>query len=246
MFYIDLPPSIAGHHTVGLRGRQTPMLKGRIDRRKPWHLTQGGTLANDTTKKGYPPISPFQSAGRAKMRKYPLSAAVPALSFSTAAMADCGAVILAAFRWKSAKVKASVDQFNLQHGSGCNGSVVAGETVPTMISIIEKGPPDRVSLVAVSLLRDVSNKGVDKGRAARVGLGLSDGSGSGWSLPQDVADARSFIRDVNRGRFPRVEAVMQPTFEPAARPRLHVSDCPSARFRGRRPPNWRAPVRMPP
>lgn len=131
------------------------------------------------------------------MRKYLLSvAAVGALMSATAAHAECGDVTLAAFSWQSAEVNAYVDQFILQNGYGCNASVIAGDTVPTLTSMIEKGQPDMVSSVAVSLLGDFYKIGVDEGRLAQIGLGISDGSVSGWYIPTYVAEAHPEIKTI--------------------------------------------------
>ena len=131
------------------------------------------------------------------MTKYVLSAAaVAALMGAGAAHAECGDVTLAAFSWQSAEVNAYVDQFILSHGYGCNASVVAGDTVPTMTSMIEKGQPDMVSAVAVSLLGDFYKAGVDEGRVVQIGLGISDGSVSGWYIPSYVAEAHPDIKTV--------------------------------------------------
>lgn len=131
------------------------------------------------------------------MKNYMLSvAAVGALMSANAAWAECGDVTIAAFSWQSAEVNAYVDQFILNHGYGCNASIVAGDTVPTLTSMIEKGQPDLVSSVAVSLLGDFYTAGVEEGRLAQIGLGISDGSVSGWYIPTYIADAHPDIKTV--------------------------------------------------
>lgn len=74
--------------------------------------------------------------------------------------------------------------------------MVAGDTVPTMTSMIEKGRPDLVSAVAVSLLSDFYKAGVDEGRATQIGLGISDGSVSGWYIPSYLAEANPEIKTI--------------------------------------------------
>lgn len=131
------------------------------------------------------------------MRKFMLTAAaVSAVLGAGAAHAECGDVTLAAFSWQSAEVNAYVDQFILNNGYGCNATVVAGDTVPTMTSMIEKGQPDMVSAVAVSLLGDFYKAGIDEGRVMQVGLGISDGSMSGWYIPSYIAEAHPEIKTV--------------------------------------------------
>lgn len=124
------------------------------------------------------------------------TAAVAAVLSAGAVHAECGDVTLAAFSWQSAEVNAYVDQFILANGYGCNASVVAGDTVPTMTSMIEKGQPDMVSSVAVSLLGDFYKAGVDEGRVTQIGLGISDGSVSGWYIPSYVAEAHPEIKTI--------------------------------------------------
>jgi glycine betaine/proline transport system substrate-binding protein len=130
------------------------------------------------------------------MKKYVLTAIAGGLLTTGSAYAECGDVTLAAFSWQSAEVNAYVDQFILENGYGCNASVVAGDTVPTMTSMIEKGQPDMVSAVAVSLLGDFYKTGVEEGRVVQIGLGISDGSVSGWYIPTYVAEAHPEIKTV--------------------------------------------------
>lgn len=141
---------------------------------------------------------PNKNSERAgKMRKFVfLIAVIWAYMSPSAAYAECGDVTLAAFSWQSAEVNAYVDEFILNHGYGCSASVVAGDTVPTLTSMIEKGQPDMVSAVAVSLLGDFYKAGVDEGRIAQIGLGISDGSVSGWYIPTYIADAHPEIKTV--------------------------------------------------
>ncbi|RWB79438.1 MAG: ABC transporter substrate-binding protein, partial [Mesorhizobium sp.] len=73
------------------------------------------------------------------MKRYLFSfAALGALMSAGAAHAACGDITLSAFNWQSAEVNTYVDQFILNNGYGCNVSVVAGDTVPTLTSMIEK------------------------------------------------------------------------------------------------------------
>lgn len=124
------------------------------------------------------------------------TAAAGAVLAAGVANAECGDVTLAAFSWQSAEVNAYVDQFILTNGYGCNATVVAGDTVPTTTSMIEKGQPDMVSSLAVSLLGDFYKTGVEEGRIAQIGLGISDGSTSGWYIPTYVSEAHPEIKTI--------------------------------------------------
>lgn len=131
------------------------------------------------------------------MIKYRLSVAtLGALLGASSAFAECGEFSIAAFSWQSAEVNAYVDQIILNEGYGCDAVVVAGDTVPTMTSMIERGQPDLVSAVAVSLLGDFYSAGIDEGRVKQIGLGISDGSVSGWYIPTYVAEANPDIKTV--------------------------------------------------
>ena len=131
------------------------------------------------------------------MIKYKLSiAALGVIVSATSAYADCGEITLAAFTYQSAEVHAYVDQIILNEGYGCDAVVVAGNTVPTMTSMIERGQPDLVSAVAVSLLGDFYSAGVEEGRVKQIGIGISDGSVSGWYIPSYIAEAHPEIKTV--------------------------------------------------
>ena len=144
------------------------------------------------------------------MRKLLLSAVtVSALMCGGSAYAACGDVTLAAFSWQSSEAAANVDQLILKNGYGCNASVVAGDTVPTITAQIEKGQPDVVSEATPSLLGEVYTKGVADKRVSQIGLTISDGQVSGWYIPQYVADAHPEIKTVE-------DAVKHPELFPSA------------------------------
>ncbi|WP_333815796.1 glycine betaine ABC transporter substrate-binding protein [Tabrizicola sp.] len=129
------------------------------------------------------------------MKKVLLSAAATAL-FGTGAYADCGDMSLAVFSWQSAEAMSNVDQFILNNGYGCNATIVAGDTVPTITAMIEKGQPDISSESTPSLLGDVYKSGAAEGRISQIGTAISDGQVSGWYIPQYVADAHPEIKTV--------------------------------------------------
>ena len=124
------------------------------------------------------------------MKKLLLSAAFTASMLGGSAVyAECGDVTIAAFSWQSSEALSNVDQIILNAGYGCNASIVAGDTVPTITAMIEKGQPDLASETTPSLLGDVYVKGEAEGRVAEVGLAISDGTVSGWYIPTYVAEA---------------------------------------------------------
>lgn len=119
-----------------------------------------------------------------------------ALMGASAAWADCGEVTISAFSWQSADAMANVDQFILTNGFGCSASTVAGDTVPTITAMVEKGQPDLASEATPSLLGDVAKNGLAEGRIAQIGTAISDGAESGWYIPQYLADAHPEIKTV--------------------------------------------------
>lgn len=143
------------------------------------------------------------------MKKLLLSVAFTGAAFGAgAAHAECGDVTIAAFSWQSAEALAYVDQFILNNGYGCNASIVAGDTVPTITAMIEKGQPDLSPETTPSLLGDVYTKGVEEGRVVPIGGAISDGAVSGWYIPKYVADAHPEIKTVE-------DAVAHPELFPA-------------------------------
>src|SRR5262249_36163244 len=76
---------------------------------------------------------------------------IAALLSGSAAYAACGDVTLAVFSWQSAEAMSYVDQFILKNGYDCNATTVAGDTVPTIAAMIEKGEPDLSSESTPSL-----------------------------------------------------------------------------------------------
>jgi len=144
------------------------------------------------------------------MKRFLVSAAaVAALMSGTSAYAACGDVTLAEFSWQSAQAMSNVDQFILSNGYGCNATIVAGDTVPTITAMIEKGEPDLSSESTPSLLGEVYTKGAAEGRISQIGTAISDGQVSGWYIPKYVADAHPDIKTVD-------DAMKHPELFPSA------------------------------
>src|SRR5215472_753859 len=132
------------------------------------------------------------------MRRLVFSAVtLGALLSGGAAHAACGDITLAVFSWQSAEAMSNVDQFILKNGYGCNATTVAGDTVPTITSMAEKGQPDLSSETTTDLLPEIVNKAVSEGKLIKVGPAISDGETSGWYIPKYVADAHPEISTVD-------------------------------------------------
>ena len=137
-----------------------------------------------------------------------LATAGALMAGTAVANAACGDVTLTEFSWQSAQAMTNVDQFILQNGFGCNATIVAGDTVPTITAMIEKGQPDLSSEYTPSLLGDVYTKGAAEGRISQIGTAISDGQVSGWYIPKYLADAHPEIKTVD-------DAIKHPELFPA-------------------------------
>ena len=144
------------------------------------------------------------------MKRLLLSAAAASLSLGMgAAQAECGNITLGSFTWQSSEAMASVDKLILTNGYGCNASTVAGDTVPTITAMIEKGQPDVIPEATPSLLGEVYTKGAAEGRIGQIGTAISDGLVSGWYIPKYLADAHPDIKTVD-------DAMKHPELFPSA------------------------------
>lgn len=145
------------------------------------------------------------------MKTFLLSAVTAAALFgasSVAANAACGDISLGSFSWQSSEAMAAVDQLILNAGYGCNATIVQGDTVPTITSMIEKGQPDLAPEATPSLLGEVAANGLKEGRITQAGTAISDGQVSGWYIPDYVAAAHPDIKTVE-------DAVKHPELFPA-------------------------------
>ncbi|WP_445679096.1 ABC transporter substrate-binding protein [Radicibacter daui] len=118
------------------------------------------------------------------------------LSAHPAAAAGCGTVTIANMNWQSAEVLAWVDQIILSKGYGCDAELVAGDTTPTLTSMIEKGEPDVAPEAWVNAIREPLDKAVAEGRLHYASESLSDGGEESWWIPKYLADAHPDITSV--------------------------------------------------
>ncbi len=111
--------------------------------------------------------------------------ALGGLLASGAAMAsdDCGRVQIADMNWDSATLLANIDRFILAHGYGCDAELVAGDTMPTGTSMIERGQPDIAPELWTNSFADALDDGVEEGRLMIAGWSLSDGGEEGYWVP---------------------------------------------------------------
>ena len=60
------------------------------------------------------------------------------LAMTGAARAECGDLTIASMNWQSAEVLAALDAIILTEGYGCNATVISGDTVPTITSLLKR------------------------------------------------------------------------------------------------------------
>ncbi len=125
-----------------------------------------------------------------------LAAVIGALGTASAA-AECGDVTIASMNWQSAEVLASLDQFILNEGYGCNAAVISGDTVPTITSMVERGNPDIAPEGWIDLIPEVVNRGLEEGRIVGAAISISDGAVQGWWIPKYIADANPDIETID-------------------------------------------------
>ena len=105
-----------------------------------------------------------------------------------AGAADCGDVSIADMNWQSATLLANIDKFILETGYGCNATLVAGDLVPSMTSMAEKGEPDVAPENWIALLPDILKRGKEEGKIVSLGKSLPDGGQLGWWIPQYMVE----------------------------------------------------------
>ncbi|KLK90319.1 ABC transporter substrate-binding protein [Microvirga vignae] len=110
------------------------------------------------------------------------------LAVGGAQAADCGDVLIAEMNWPSASLLANIDKIILGAGYGCNASLVAGDLVPTLTTMAEKGKPDVVPENWIALLPDILKRGKEEGKIVSLGRSLPDGGQLGWWIPQYIVE----------------------------------------------------------
>lgn len=123
-----------------------------------------------------------------KKRHLSTAAFVSFIGLGGAAWAECGNFTIASMSWQSAEVLASMDQFILNNGYGCNAEILVSDTVPAITSLVEKGQPEVVPEAWVDLVPDVFAAGMADGRIVQLSRSLSDGGQQGWFVPKYMVD----------------------------------------------------------
>ncbi|GGD16466.1 ABC transporter substrate-binding protein [Aureimonas glaciei] len=125
-----------------------------------------------------------------------LTASIFGFAGSASAAEDCGTMTISAMNWASAEVLASIDEFILDKGYGCDASLVPGDTMPTFASMTEKGQPDVAPEMWVNQFRDQIDAAVKDGRVVYGAESLTDGGEEGWWIPTYFAEAHPEIKTI--------------------------------------------------
>lgn len=102
--------------------------------------------------------------------------------------AECGAVRIAEMSWGSAAIAANIEKLILEKGYGCRVELVAGDTVPTLTSMAERGEPDIAPELWINAAREVIERGVRENRLKIANKVLSDGGIEGWYVPKHMVE----------------------------------------------------------
>lgn len=106
-----------------------------------------------------------------------------ALLSAQAEASECGSVTIADMNWNSATFIANLDRFILEHAYGCSAELVAGDTMPTGTSMVEKGEPDVAPELWSNSFRAAIDTGVAEGRLVLAGKVFSDSGEEGFWVP---------------------------------------------------------------
>ncbi len=115
----------------------------------------------------------------------------------TASAEDCGRVTIANMNWASAEVLANIDYIILKEGYGCEAELVAGDTTPTLTSMIEKGEPDVAPEAWINSLRTLLDQATAEGKLHYASESLSEGGVEGWWIPKYFAEAHPEIKTID-------------------------------------------------
>ena len=116
---------------------------------------------------------------------------------AAASAQECGRVTIANMNWASAEVLANIDKIILSEGYGCEAELVAGDTTPTLTSMVEKQEPDVAPEAWINSLRTLLDQSVAEGKLHYAVESLSDGGVEGWWIPDYVAAANPGLKAVS-------------------------------------------------
>jgi glycine betaine/proline transport system substrate-binding protein len=116
---------------------------------------------------------------------------------ASGASAECGSVSIASMNWQSAQLLAEIDRLILENGYGCEVTVIAGDTIPTLTSMAEKGTPDIAPESWLNAMRETLDTAVDEGKLHYAASTFQDGGIEGWWIPKYIADTYPDIQAID-------------------------------------------------
>jgi len=90
--------------------------------------------------------------------------------------------------WQSAELIAAVDAYVLEKGLGCTVEIINGDTVPTLLSMAEKGQPDVAPEARISLFPQTTHDMIAEGNLIITSLTMPDGALQGVYIPKFIVD----------------------------------------------------------
>ncbi|WP_137137105.1 glycine betaine ABC transporter substrate-binding protein [Rhizobium sp. FKY42] len=117
-------------------------------------------------------------------------------SFDFAKANECGDVTIARMNWNSAAIAANVDKIILEAGYGCRVTLVEGDAISTVTSMIETGTPDVAPEYWVNDHSEGLTAAYASGKIVQGAEILADGAVEGWWMPKYLADAHPEMRTV--------------------------------------------------
>ncbi len=125
-----------------------------------------------------------------------LAAGIFGYAGSASAAEECGTVTIANMNWQSAEALANLDKIILSEGYGCDAELVAGDTVPTFTSMIEKGQPDIAPEGWLNAVREPLEKAVKENKLVYAAAAITEGGTESWWVPKYFADAHPDIKTI--------------------------------------------------
>ena len=119
-----------------------------------------------------------------------------ALSFPSAAHADCGEVSITEMNWASSQIITEVSKFLMEQGYGCSVEKVPSATTTSVASLAENGEPDIVTELWLNSTGAVYAKLEAEGKVTRLADVFDPGGVEGWWIPTYLAEAHPELTTV--------------------------------------------------
>ncbi len=110
---------------------------------------------------------------------------------------ECGKITIADMNWPSAEFIAYVDLFILNYGYGCDAELVPGDTMPTGISMIERGEPDIAPELWSNSFAKPLEKAISKNKLRIAGRSLKNGGEEGFWIPKYLVEKYPALSNIN-------------------------------------------------